>query len=239
MERAGQLYYYHADGLGSVAAITDASGDKMLEFPDYKSFGLSATAMHSEFVQPYAFTSRELDQETGLYYYRNRYYDANTGRFISKDPIGFSAGDVNLYRYVGNNPVNWVDPEGLKTWMCEKPLDVICKLGMECSGTKNFADFFWNPLYHQYICVGNEKSPICGGQSSNGKPYGPGKPSNDKFSPDRCKEKEKDNDCIEACLMKKFGEPRPYYGIAGPFTTNCQEWADNAMVDCWRKCNGK
>jgi RHS repeat-associated protein len=113
MERAGQFYYYHADGLGSVAAITDASGDKMLEFPDYKSFGLSATAMHSELVQPYAFTGRELDQETGLYYYRARYYDANTGRFISKDPIGFSAGDANLYRYVGNNPVNWVDPEGL------------------------------------------------------------------------------------------------------------------------------
>ncbi|MDX9715704.1 MAG: RHS repeat-associated core domain-containing protein [Dissulfurispiraceae bacterium] len=54
-----------------------------------------------------------MNQETGLYYYRARYYDANTGRFISKDPIGFSAGDVNLYRYVGNNPVNWTDPEGL------------------------------------------------------------------------------------------------------------------------------
>ncbi|MCE5312510.1 MAG: RHS repeat-associated core domain-containing protein [Nitrospiraceae bacterium] len=61
----------------------------MLEFPYYKSFGSSATAMYTEFVQPYAFTGREFDQETGLYYYRNRYYDANTGRFVSKDPIRF------------------------------------------------------------------------------------------------------------------------------------------------------
>ncbi|MDX9715710.1 MAG: RHS repeat-associated core domain-containing protein [Dissulfurispiraceae bacterium] len=141
MERAGQLYYYHADGLGSVAAITDASGDKMLEFPDYKSFGLSATAMHAEFIQPYAFTGRELDQDTGLYYYRNRYYDANTGRFISKDPIGFNAGDVNLYRYVGNNPVNWVDPWGLEgtggPWHPLAGLKVHCTSFDSCSELSN------------------------------------------------------------------------------------------------------
>jgi RHS repeat-associated protein len=55
---------------------------------------------------------RELDRETGLYYYRARYYDPKVGRFISEDPIGFSAGDTNLYRYVGNNPTNYTDPTG-------------------------------------------------------------------------------------------------------------------------------
>jgi len=48
-----------------------------------------------------------------LYYYRARYYDPRAGRFLTKDPLGLAAGDVNLYRYVGNNPVNYRDPSGL------------------------------------------------------------------------------------------------------------------------------
>src|SRR3989338_1217913 len=64
-------------------------------------------------IQPYAWTGREYDIESGFYYLRNRYYDPRTGRFITKDPIGFTGGDVNVYGYVGNNPVNWVDPWGL------------------------------------------------------------------------------------------------------------------------------
>ena len=82
----------------------------------------------SGFTQPFTFTGREYDPETGLYYYRARYYDASTGRFISKDPIGFYGGDTNLYRYVDsvgkpietnlyayafNNPLKYIDPLGL------------------------------------------------------------------------------------------------------------------------------
>ena len=50
-----------------------------------------------------------------MYFYRARYYDSITGRFINEDPIGFAGGDFNLYRYVQNNPVNLIDPEGLKS----------------------------------------------------------------------------------------------------------------------------
>ena len=60
----------------------------------------------------YTYTGREWDKETGLYYYRHRYYDPMEGRFISKDPISFKGGDVNLYGYVQNNPVNYKDPKG-------------------------------------------------------------------------------------------------------------------------------
>ncbi|MCF6245693.1 MAG: RHS repeat-associated core domain-containing protein, partial [Sulfurovum sp.] len=58
------------------------------------------------------YTGRETDQED-LYYYRARYYDPTTQRFLSRDPIEFEAGDFNFYRYVGNDPVNYVDPSGL------------------------------------------------------------------------------------------------------------------------------
>ena len=61
----------------------------------------------------YTYTGREWNKEAGLYYYRARFYDAEVGRFISKDPIGFAGGDVNLYSYVGQNPVNFADPMGL------------------------------------------------------------------------------------------------------------------------------
>ena len=63
-------------------------------------------------ANPSAFTGRELDP-TGLYYYRARYYEPGTGRFLSEDPAGFAAGDPNLYRYLGNDPQNGTDPSGL------------------------------------------------------------------------------------------------------------------------------
>ena len=60
----------------------------------------------------YRYTGREYDVDTGLYYYRNRWYDPEIGRFISEDPIGFAGGDINLYGYVGNNPLSFTDPSG-------------------------------------------------------------------------------------------------------------------------------
>jgi len=70
-------------------------------------------------VNPFRYTARELDSETGLYYYRARYYDPSTGRFLSEDPLGLEADDLNLYRYVRNGPTNLKDPDGLaKTFDC-------------------------------------------------------------------------------------------------------------------------
>jgi RHS repeat-associated protein len=56
------------------------------------------------------------DSETGLYYYRARYYDPGTGRFVSQDPISFAGRDANLYRYVGNAPTTKKDPTGKWSW---------------------------------------------------------------------------------------------------------------------------
>ncbi|MBI2267236.1 MAG: RHS repeat-associated core domain-containing protein [Armatimonadetes bacterium] len=67
-----------------------------------------------------SFTGREWDEETGLYFYRSRYIDPNVGRFTQEDPIGMLGG-LNLYGYVGNNPVGWVDPFGLYSYLVFTP----------------------------------------------------------------------------------------------------------------------
>ncbi|WP_243374403.1 RHS repeat-associated core domain-containing protein [Geotalea sp. SG265] len=109
LERNGQFYFYHADGLGSVTAITDVSRNVVQRYT-YDSFG--NTRPTTSFQNNYQYTSRERDPETGLFYYRARYYDPVEGRFIQKDPIGFEGG-VNVYNYTDNDPQNWTDPEGL------------------------------------------------------------------------------------------------------------------------------
>ena len=66
------------------------------------------------FSQPFKYVGQHgvMTEPNGLYYMRARYYDPEVGRFISEDPIGFKGGDMNLSAYVGNNPVNGVDPSG-------------------------------------------------------------------------------------------------------------------------------
>jgi RHS repeat-associated protein len=110
MTRGGQTYDYHADGLGSITGLTNSSQTVVQNY-GYDGFG---NLTQTPTVQnPYTYTGREWDAETGLYYYRARYYDPKVGRFLQQDPIGFAGGDANLYGYVGNSPVNWVDPWGL------------------------------------------------------------------------------------------------------------------------------
>jgi RHS repeat-associated protein len=64
---------------------------------------------------PYMFTGRRFDLETGLYYYRARYYNPQIGRFLQTDPIGYDDG-MNWYNYCGNNPIGRIDPGGLGWW---------------------------------------------------------------------------------------------------------------------------
>ncbi|WP_029914165.1 RHS repeat-associated core domain-containing protein [Pelobacter seleniigenes] len=227
MIHSGQTYYYHADGLGSIVAITDSS-QTIVQHYDYETFGQLTAS--DDFTSSYAFTGREWDEDLSLYYYRARYYDAQTGRFISKDPIGFAGGDVNVYRYVGNNSANEIDPLGLKTYLCKKPLS------FGGTGIKSGPDIPGNPLYHQWSCVVTRSgSIVCGGQDRSGKVTGsPGKPSNDTFSSKYCEESLPDYDCFEKCLQNEWSKPRPYYGI--PFGTDCQEYDDRINLYCRQSC---
>jgi len=107
---ANGTLFYHQDGLGTVTDLTDAAGATAKSY-SYDAYGNIAESPGT-LEQPYTYTGREFDSETGLYYYRARYYDATTGRFLQKDPIGMEGG-INLYRYVENNPSNWIDSIGL------------------------------------------------------------------------------------------------------------------------------
>ncbi len=107
------LSYFHIDGLGSVVKTTNAAGEVAVT-RQYDAWGNPQMGVG----QPgYAFTGREWDPETGLYYYRARYYDPKVGRFIGEDPIGLRGG-IDFYAYVDNDPVNSIDPYGLMKVCC-------------------------------------------------------------------------------------------------------------------------
>jgi RHS repeat-associated protein len=137
MERGGQSFFYHTDGLGSITQITDSSKQTVASY-GYDAFG-NITSKEGSLTNPYTYTGREYDPELGLYYYRARYYDPKIGRFLQPDPLNmatvilfrqyFPSNRIarhlyqyslinskiisNLYPYVINNPINWGDPFGL------------------------------------------------------------------------------------------------------------------------------
>ena len=119
---SGNTYHYTMDGLGSIDALTNTTANLNEQY-HYSSFGrltilnpqgqAQSTSVLDPFTPHYTFTAREHDLESSLYFYRVRYYDSKLGRFVEKDPIGFTHENVNAYLYVTNNPINFIDPFGL------------------------------------------------------------------------------------------------------------------------------
>jgi RHS repeat-associated protein len=154
MDRGGQTYYYHQNSAWSVEAITNATGTAVERY-SYDAYGRPSVftgsgapippnawgTPHSTIGNPWMFTGRQLDEETGLYFYRARFHDSAKGRFITRDPIGIWQDGINLgngYAYVGNNPINRTDPTG------------------ECSGTKS--DFYRKTTTDPYdVAVSHSK----------------------------------------------------------------------------------
>jgi RHS repeat-associated protein len=104
--------WYLTDRLGSVRDLINQAGT-VIDHLSYDGFG-NPSETQSGNGDRYKFTGREYDSESGQIYYRARYLGVATGRFTSQDPLGFDAGDANLYRYVLNQPLTLVDPTGLE-----------------------------------------------------------------------------------------------------------------------------
>ena len=125
MIRPGEaLYYYHNDHLGTPQILTNDSGTVSWKAV-YSPFG-EADITIGTVENPLRFPGQYYDQETGLHYNWNRYYEPKTGRYLTPDPIGLQAG-INLFVYGINNPINYVDPSGLlgcKPPECKNPKEI-------------------------------------------------------------------------------------------------------------------
>ncbi len=109
--RGGTTSYYEADEtLGSITSLSNSAG-ALANTYTYDSFG-NLTASTGTLTNPFRYTGREFDSETGLYFYRARYLDPATGRFITEDPLRFGGG-TDFYPYADDSPVNEIDPLGL------------------------------------------------------------------------------------------------------------------------------
>ena len=107
-------FYYHPDHLGNSAFITDASGE-VYQHLEYFPFGETFIEEHSNQQRtPYLYNAKELDDETGLYYYGARYYDPVTSIWENVDPSWDLPNQISTspYAYVQNNPISYVDPDG-------------------------------------------------------------------------------------------------------------------------------
>ena len=115
--------YALADANYNVTALFDEATGTVVERFVYDAYGNVTELDPDDFTAytgtdydwEYTYTTRRLDDETGLMYYRHRYYDADLGQFVSRDPSRYPGCDANLYRYTFNNPVLLVDPSGLQT----------------------------------------------------------------------------------------------------------------------------
>lgn len=110
------IRYQYGNHLGSATMETNEVGD-VISYEEYHPYGTSAYRSSNTAagisLKRYRFSGKERDEETGFYYFGARYYAAWLGRWTSSDPAGLSSG-MNLYRYCSNNPIMYVDPDGMQ-----------------------------------------------------------------------------------------------------------------------------
>ncbi|NND34481.1 MAG: hypothetical protein HKN76_17985, partial [Saprospiraceae bacterium] len=107
-------FFYHSDHLGSTAYVTDLTGT-IRQFTSYQPFGKTFVQQkNTPESQPYLFNSKELDENTGLVYFGARYLDSESSVWQNVDPLAEKYPSISPYAFVGQNPVNYIDPDGKK-----------------------------------------------------------------------------------------------------------------------------
>lgn len=106
-----EYFYYHNDHLGTPWRVTNKAGEVVWAADDYTAFGTARVAGGARISQPWRLPGQYLDAETGLHYNLRRYYEPETGRYTTEDPLGFESA-TNFYTYVDHSPTNFTDPTG-------------------------------------------------------------------------------------------------------------------------------
>ena len=109
----GKEYRIISDQVGTPKLVVDSSTGKALEELEMDEFGLDSR-IGGQSVLPFGFAGGIYDRDTGLVRFGAREYLPQTGRWVSKDPLGFGGGSTNLYNYVASDPINFIDPRGLQ-----------------------------------------------------------------------------------------------------------------------------
>jgi RHS repeat-associated protein len=179
MISGGVTYRIFSDRLGSPVLVVNSSTGAISEQIAYDEFGNVLSDTNPGF-QPFGFAGGLYDQDTGLLRFGARDYNPRVGRWSAKDPIQFDAGDTNLYGYVLNDPINWLDPTGLqeKCAVCEIQKDTgkkIVKMWVESKGgtdseavQKGIQKEVGTPSPIQEWKNQNERSKETGEESANG-----------------------------------------------------------------------
>jgi RHS repeat-associated protein len=239
MRANGAKSYYVVDGLGSVVAVVDSTG-AVTESEDYDAWGSANSPL------TFGYTGRETGVGT-LLYYRARYYESATGRFISEDPLGMDDGP-NVYRYVKNSPVFHVDPSGLKTCRCTR------RLGFQV-GPDWFAGFipkFWI-AEHEYIQIVPDGS-FCGGNNGIAWGYQNQGGKQGMVEPEQSPSVGESTECsavpcidenkLKGDIYGQIGKTGPYEAVCtigkGWNQKNCQGWVDAMLANAKKPncCDG-
>jgi RHS repeat-associated protein len=204
MLRGVTTSYYEQDGLGSVTSLTDSDGAVAASYA-YDSYGQITSSIGS-MLNSFRYTGRELDNETGLNYYRARYYDPVIGRFNREDPIKF-AGGINFFVYTGNTPTTFNDPSGLKVQICSRT---------------GFREVFpFGGLGNHVYLVDSRSGKNCGRGDNSGKES----PSEVGTVCVDVQDSDGHEDQIMSCCNAKHDKPGPFF----PGVSDCHNLAQNCV----------
>ena len=232
------VYPVVSDHLAAPRAILDpSSGGPVWTWVSPEAFGTQTPNENPSALGTFRYDGRfpgqRFDASTGLLHNGFRSYAPSLGRYLQSDPLGLEAG-WNTYVYVGGNPMTGVDPWGLSSWQCRRPL-----------GEKPEAGLGTGVYRHDYLCVTNPLNPKdirCSSQTSDKpRPWGTTgratRPDEDYYVAENCTKFDNDeNMCMEKCIYNRFDRPRPAYSLAGPSGTNCQEWVSDVRKECENQC---
>lgn len=130
MVKGAATYRLITDHLGSVRLVVDSATGEVAQRMDYDEWG-KVTADTNPGFQPFGYAGGLYDPDTGLVRFGTRDYDAGTGRWTAKDPIGFGGGDANLYSYVEGNPISLTDPTGECPWCVAAGIGALTDLAVQ------------------------------------------------------------------------------------------------------------